>query len=331
MKKIKSFCVILGCEMKKKLSYGQICILILCFGLLIGCSTENSMQGSGEDASFVTDHADREVGFTEPPRRIVSLVQGDMEIVHKLGAEVVGRPTISSDVISEELRDVPEVGTAHEVDFEKVVSLKPDLVIGSASLNVKDATTAEALGLKMFLTNSNSYDKILDVIEMYGEILDRQKEATALIDEIEETKATVAARPVSEQIKALIIYGTPESFMAALPTSLSGNLLEIAGAENIASQLPGIDNYPDYAQLSMERVIEGNPDVIYFITHGDPEAVKDKFKQELKSNPSWENMTAFEQDQFIFLPYELFGTNPGSRVVESLEYLRESLNSTQTN
>ncbi len=306
---------------------------ILCFFLLIGCSDERLMQENDKEASSITviDHANREVNLAEPPKRIVSLVQGDMEIVHRLGAEVVGRPTMNREVISEALREVTEVGTAHEVDFEKIVSLKPDLVIGSASLNMKDATTAEALGLKLFLTNSNSYDRILEVIEMYGEILARQTEAMALIDEIEKAKENVRASSTVEQVKALVIYGTPESFMAALPSSLSGNLLEIAGGENIASQLPGIDRYPDYAQLSMERVIEGNPDVIYFITHGDPEVVKDRFKQELKSNPSWEKMKAFKHDQFVFLPYELFGTNPGPRVVESLEYLKKSLNSVSTN
>ena len=32
--------------------------------------------------------------------------------------------------------------------------------------------------------------------------------------------------------------------------------------------------YPQYAQLSVERIIEANPDVIYLITHGDPNSVK---------------------------------------------------------
>ncbi|KMY51472.1 ABC transporter substrate-binding protein [Peribacillus loiseleuriae] len=309
-------------------------IIILLFLLLItGCSKSSVSMKENKDHTarvIMTDHANREIMFDDPPLRIVSLVQGDMEIVHSLGAEIVGRPTVSSEVLPKELADIEEVGTAHEADFEKIVSLKPDLIIGHAGLNMKDASTAEALGLKLFLTNSNSYETIIEVISMYGKILDRENEANEMIAEIEEKKSTIQTKPLNKKVKALIVYGTTDLFLAALPTSLSGNLLEIVGGENIASNLPGIDSYPDYAQLSMERVIEANPDVIYFITHGDPDAVKEKFKLELKSNPAWNKVNAFKHDNFNFLPYELFGTSPGPKVADSLSYLRESLESIAT-
>ncbi|MFJ5624264.1 ABC transporter substrate-binding protein [Peribacillus loiseleuriae] len=309
-------------------------IIILLFILLItGCSKSSVSMKENKDHTarvIMTDHANRELMFDDPPLRIVSLVQGDMEIVHSLGAEIVGRPTVSSDVLPKELADIEEVGTAHEADFEKIISLKPDLIIGHAGLNMKDVSTAEALGLNIFLTNSNSYETIIEVISMYGKILDRENEANEMIAEIEEKKSSIQSNPLHKKVKALIVYGTTDLFLAALPTSLSGNLLDIVGGENIASNLPGIDSYPDYAQLSMERVIEANPDVIYFITHGDPDAVKEKFKLELKSNPAWNKVNAFEHDNFVFLPYELFGTSPGPKVADSLRYLRESLESIAT-
>lgn len=75
-------------------------------------------------------------------------------------------------------------------------------------------------------------------------------------------------------VKALLVYGAPGTYLAALPTSLSGNILEKTGGKNIAADFPEMKEYPQYAQLSVERIIEANPDVIYLITHGDPNSVK---------------------------------------------------------
>ncbi|MFJ7974299.1 ABC transporter substrate-binding protein [Peribacillus sp. JNUCC 23] len=303
-------------------------VIIFCLLLIVGCSNQVGSMNENEQARItVTDHADREVKFAEPPKRIVSLVQGDMDILYQLGAEIVGGPTVSKDLLPTELANIEQVGTAHEADFEKIVSLKPDLIIGHAGLNMKDVSTVESLGLKMFLTNSNSYESILEVIDQYGKILERENEAKEMIAEIEAKKKEIEQKPLTKDVRALIIYGTTDLFLAALPTSLSGDLLATVGGENVASDLPGIESYPDYAQLSMERVIEANPDVIYFITHGEPEAVKEKFESELKSNPSWKKIKALENDNFVLLPYELFGTNPGPKLAESLTYIRENLES----
>ena len=71
-------------------------------------------------------------------------------------------------------------------------------------------------------------------------------------------------------MKALLVYGAPGTYLAALPASLSGDILEKQAEKYIASDFPETKEYPQYAQLSVERIIEANPDVIYLITHGDP-------------------------------------------------------------
>ncbi|WP_025028716.1 ABC transporter substrate-binding protein [Caldalkalibacillus mannanilyticus] len=320
--------------------------ILLVIALLVGCSTasltqnnvsegedqqgqkqENSSPQGVEEGITIIDHAQREVFFQSSPKRIVSLLPGDMEIIDALGGEIIGRPSVRGEgqELPERLASAIQVGSPHEVDFEKILSLKPDLVIGHAGLNMKDVGTAEYLGLNMLLTNSNSYEKIIQVIDMYGQLLERTTEAKALIQSIEDRKEALQQGSARQEVKVLMVYGTVDTFMAALPTSLAGNLLEQVGGKNIASDLAGLEQYPDYAHLSMERVIEANPEVIYFITHGDPQAVKEKFETELKSNPAWHKVKALEKDQLIFLPHELFGSNPGLKVIEAMEFLKESL------
>ena len=304
-------------------------LFISVFFIITGCGSSNvnvsSNDVSNERTNKITDYAGRTLEFSQPPKRIISLIPGDMEIIHALGGEIVGRANVDESAISEALVHVPEVGNAHDINFEKVVSLKADLIIGHAGLNMKDVNTVESLGLKMLLSNSKSYETIIETIELYGKILQKSSEAEALVQSLEEKKASVLTKVMNKDVQALIIYGTTESFMAALPSSLSGDLLALAGGTNIADHLPGIDGYPDYAQLSMERVIQSNPDVVYFITHGDPSTVRSKFESELKANPSWKSVNAIINDNLVFLPYELFGTNPGPRIVEALDFLKESL------
>lgn len=296
-----------------------------------GCSANNVQSGSIESTDqnsstiIVTDFAGRELTFDQPVERVASLVVGDLDIVHALGGEIVGRPSVQGEFYLTDLADVEQIGTTHEIDFEKIISVKPDLVIGNAGFNAKNISTAESLGIKMLLTDSKSFDAIIESIELYGQILNKEEKAQELIESLEAKKEEILATPLENELKVLVIYGTPDSLYAALPNSLSGSLLEMLGANNIADGLPKIENYPDYAQLSMERIVKANPDVIYFITHGNADAVKDKFESELKSNPSWESVNALKNDQLIFLPDDLFSSNPGTRVVEALQFLKDSL------
>ncbi|BBP93200.1 hypothetical protein BsIDN1_68180 [Bacillus safensis] len=63
------------------------------------------------------------------------------------------------------------------------------------------------------------------------------------------------------------MYGAPGTYMAALPQSLSGDLLHIAGGANIAENEPALEKFPQYAQINAEKVIEADPDLILLMTH----------------------------------------------------------------
>lgn len=279
-----------------------------------------------DDGIAVIDAAGRELKFQKPPERVVSMIPADLEIVHQLGGTVVGGAAgVMDDLGDIGLGKVTEAGDAHNLDFEKILSLQPDLVIGHADLNAKDAGTFESLGMKLLLSKADSYEDIIATIAMYGGLLGREEQASELVTALEERTAAIA--PLQEEVRALIVFGSTESFMAALPGSISGSLLKRLGGINIAEGLPGIERYPEYAQLSMERVVSGNPDIIFFIAHGEAEAVKSKFEEEMKSNDAWRNVNAIKQNRLVILPQELFSTNPGLRVAEALEYMHASLSS----
>ncbi|AZN43232.1 ABC transporter substrate-binding protein [Paenibacillus albus] len=256
------------------------------------------------------------------PSRIVTLSSSDTEIIYALGGKVVGRSTAIGPVIPAAASAVPDVGSTHGINFETLASVKPDLVIASPSLKAQQATI-EKLGAQVLFNSHNTFTEIQASIRLYGKVLSQETKAEQIIKGMNSDIASLkkpAAAP-----KTLIVYGAPGSFVVALPTSYPGNFLELAGGKNVAANFPKMDMMPQYADLSLERIIAANPDLILMITHGDAAEVKASFKKEFETNPAWKSLSAVKKDRFEVLPSDLFAANPGIRAPQAIETINKLL------
>lgn len=308
-----------------KLGY-IISISFLSLGIA-GCSaaSENTQadQSTNSDNITITDFSDRTVSFDQTPEKIVSLGNGELDIIYALGEEVIGRPT--GEAVLEAAEDALEVGSTHSADLEKITSLDADVVLGNHPMNTDDVQSIESIGSEMILTSADSVDDIKKQIELFGEMFDKEDAADEIIHTINEKIEQLQSQQSDEKTRALLIYGAPGTIMAALPNSLSGDLLALAGGENIAEDYPSLDMYPQYAQLNTERIMESNPEIILLMSHGNPEEVKDSLMKEMSDTAGWNELDAVKNDQFYILPSEWFGTNPGTKVVDALEYMQDLL------
>lgn len=307
--------------------------LLLSFLLLFvlsGCgqaaSTSENIHSSTDISKqySITDFTGQKITFNKVPEHVVALSNGEMDIIYALGGKLVGRPTTSGKPIIAEAEAVEQIGTTHELDLEKITSVRPDVVLGNAQMNAKDVQTIQGLGAQMVLTEAQAVDDIKSQITLFGEMLQKQEKAKELIAQMEDKLQTLKTEKTK---RVLLVYGAPGTYMAALPNSLSGNILEIAGGENIASDFPSLETYPQYAQLNVERIIEANPEYILLMSHGNPEEVKEGFMKEMEQNAAWNNLDAVKAGNVDILPADLFGTNPGTRVVDAVEYLVKILDS----
>lgn len=256
--------------------------------------------------------------FAEPPKSIATLNPGIMDVLVALGANVTGRPTIHAKMASE-IEAIQEIGNPHEPSFEQIVALKPEVLIVPTSFQ-RFEQTITATGIKVVYENMESIQGIQETITRYGEVFANEDKAVKLNKEIDEAKA----KSIESTKNALIVYGAPGTYLAALDSSLYGDMLKAAGGNNIASKFPALDKYPTFANLSAEKIVEGNPQVIMLITHSNPESVKEGFEKQMKQNAAWKNLDAVKNNNIIILPSDLFD-NPGTQVVEALDYMRELL------
>lgn len=271
------------------------------------------------DSLRITDFAGREITFSSNPQHIVALGNGEAEIIYALGGTLAGRPTARAVVKAAE--GVMQVGSAHEIDLEKLAYLKADVVLGNKRMNTKDIPNVERIGARMVLTQADSVEDIKRQILLFGQMLGKEQKAEQLVGEIEAKIREGSTRSPRQKPRVLLVYGAPGIYMAALASSLGGNLLELAGGKNIAANYPALQSYPQYAALNPERVVEANPQFILIMTHGNAEEVRRGFEQEIRQNAAWSSLDAVVHNRVSVLPSDLFSTNPGTRVAQALQLL----------
>ncbi|MCL6587439.1 ABC transporter substrate-binding protein [Anoxybacillus sp. J5B_2022] len=292
----------------------SLCLLV---GLFAFSSVPTEAAGKG---LTVKDLAGRTVTFDKTPKRVVVLSPGDLNTLQALGVTIVGRPTSMAPVDSN-LKDIPQVGNIHQPNFEKIVSVKPDVVIAGTAFQAH-IEKAQSLGLKVIITSGSSIDDIKSSISLLGKLFDKAQKAKVLIGKID-SKVKKYSK-VKTKVRAVILFGSGSSSLVALPTSFSGDVLKKAGGENIAASFSQIKDFPGYANLSTERIITSNPDVIFIITHANPAETK-KAMIKLMSTSSWRNLKAVKNKSVVFLPSELFAASPGAKIGDALDYMNKEL------
>lgn len=323
--------------MKSSLLWSSAVLLLAVTGCSSSVST-NAVTPSANAATTqnaaitITDFSKRQINFAQSPQRIVALSNGDMDIVYALGGTVVGRPNSNGPAVVSAAEQVEQIGSTHEVDLEKITFLQPDVVLGNYPMNEKDIPAIEGIGSKLILTGANSIQDIQSQITLFGQLLQQEAKAKQLNQQIQDHIKQLSQSASTSTVpkpKVLLVYGAPGTYMAALPNSLSGNILEVAGGSNIAADLPGLQNFPQYAQLNTEQVVQSNPDYIMIMTHGNTDEVKAGFLKEMQNNPAWSSIQAVQNNHVEVLPSDLFGTNPGTRVTDALDLIHQALYSEQ--
>ena len=197
-------------------------------------------------------------------QRVVVLANGVAEIIQSLNGQsiIVGRDISSTE---DSLSDIPIVTSGHQVLPEKVISLKPDLVIIDASTGPKAAIDSiKAAGITVIETpESWSLKDLPAKVRAVGRAVGAVDQAELLVDQLNQSLKTSAINN-APRVAFLYLRGTSSIYLIGGPGSGADSLLEAIGAVDVGAQ--NLDR--PFNTLTAESLAALNPDVIVVMSKG---------------------------------------------------------------
>jgi len=224
--------------------------------------------------AVVTDQMGRKVKVPDAPKRIISLVPSQTELLFCLGLdmEVVG---ITKFCVHPEswFRNKKRVGGTKEFKMENIEELKPDLIIGNKEENDKKALEPLMEKYPVWMSDIKTIDDALQMISCIGKIVNRSEKAEKLITEIRSKFSKIDSSILKGKTAAYLIWRDP--YMASGTDTFINHMMNTMG---IRSVFEGTDNR--YPEFEIEALTELKPDFIFLSS--EPYPFKPKHIEELK-------------------------------------------------
>lgn len=230
---------------------------------LSGCTSTSASHSYRISQKDVTS-----ISVTTPTQasvqRVVVLANGVAEIMSSLNATalLVGRDISSTQ---ETLKDIPIVTSGHQVISEKVISLKPDLVLIDASTGPQSALDhIRKAGIKVVQTpESWTLADIAKKITAVGAAIGADNQAQELNLQLSHSVSATKVKG-SPRIAFLYLRGTSSIYLIGGPGSGADSLIQAIGAVDVGAEI-----FPHgFNTLTAESLASSRPDIILVMTKG---------------------------------------------------------------
>jgi ABC-type Fe3+-hydroxamate transport system substrate-binding protein len=246
--------------------------------------------------------------FNEIPKRIVSIVPSQTELLFDLGLEdsLVGITKFC--VHPFHLKSTKEIiGGTKTVNFAKILALKPDVIIANKEENTLEIVNQLSAICPVIVTDIQDIEDNIQMIFDFGILFNKRTEAKKWIDKINYAYADFKLFIQDKSIKKVAYFIWKNPYMVAGKDTFINFLLELNRFENIYKEK---GRYPE---IEIKKIrLEGNPDLVFLSSEPFP------FKEE----------DAFEIGRFthhaktIFVDGEMFSWY-GSRLAKSFAYFKQ--------
>ncbi|MFC0250800.1 cobalamin-binding protein [Massilia consociata] len=267
-----------------------------------------------EAAVTVVDDAGRRVTVGQPAQRVISMAPHATELLFAAGggARVVGAMNYSD--YPEAARKIPLIGSNSQIDMERVLSLKPDLIVVWHTGNTaRQIAQLESLGIPVYHTEPRRLGQVADNVERLGQLLGTQASAQAASRAFRARLAGLEAR-YGKRPPVTVFYQIWDQPLYTLNDGqIASDAIRLCGGRNVFGHLKVVAPV-----VSIEAVLAADPEAILAGRRHDP------------ANPGlrlWEpyrNMTAVKRGNLVTVDGELL-TRPGPRIIDGTARLCEAL------
>jgi iron complex transport system substrate-binding protein len=262
------------------------------------------------------DEVGRRVVFPFPPQRIISLAPNITEILFSLGLDeqIVGVSIPCN--FPEKARSKVQVGSYLSPDLERIISLKPDLIIATGAGNTRDTVERlQRLGLPTYVIFPKNFDDILMSVKHLGQVNNREKEALGIIQRMEKRSQRVIEITKGLPRPKVFLQIGDAPIITIGRGSFADDLIHLAGGENIAGKEKEM-----YPRLGIEEILRRAPEVI-LISSMNPKAEYHKIIQEWVR---WKSIPAVRDGRIHLIDSDLID-RPSPRIIDGLEEMARIL------
>jgi ABC-type Fe3+-hydroxamate transport system substrate-binding protein len=243
--------------------------------------------------------------FIKIPQRIISVVPSITELLYDLDLEdeviAITKFCVHPSVwFSTKTR----IGGTKNINLEKIISLKPDIVIANKEENVKEQIEALQKITQVCITDVKNFDDAINMISDVGKIVSRQAKSRALIEDIQKKFSQLENAHQNKIPAAYLIWRKP--YMAAGDDTFINDMMKYCGLKNI------FENELRYPEINIDQLQNAGCKVL--LLSSEPFPFKQKHIDELQ--PFLPNTKIILADGEMFSWY-------GSRLLYAPEYFRQ--------
>lgn len=261
-----------------------------------------------------TDQMNHHVVLPAAPKRIISLVPSQTELLFYLGLdeEVVG---ITKFCIhpQAQFKAKTKIGGTKQFHADRIAALKPDLLIGNKEENEQGQIEQLQQQYPVWMSDIHTLEDAYEMILSLGKIVDREMAAQNLVQQLQAAFDQLQQQVVAQKRPMRVAYFIwRKPYMVAANQTFINELLSLAGFHNVFAP---IDRYP---QISLAQLKVAQPEAIFLSS--EPYPFKDKHMEELQDICPHATIKLVDGELFSWY---------GNRLLHSVPYflnLRDELN-----
>ena len=280
---------------------------------IVACTSGKGLQSDGPTRTL-TDDAGRRVSLPANVNRVISLAPNLTEIVFAVGGgdRLVGRTSYCD--YPPEAKSVAEVGDTLHPSLERIISLKPQVVLISTASQLEVFTQQlENQNIAVFVTDPHDLDGVFRTIEEIGEILGKTDQAATLIQSLRR-RTNAVQDAVKQKPPVRVFYQlSAEPLYTAGRDSFVTDLMRRAGAISVTGDIPGA-----WPKFSSESALASKPEAIILPTGGSMGTGNSTVAEALRQSPAVQQGRVYKinDDHLV---------RPGPRAIDGLEEMARAL------
>lgn len=265
-----------------------------------------------------------EVTLPKHPKRVVIGYGSLVPVWYCAGGTAIAIPDIhSKTALPPEARSLPSVGFFSSLNIEKILELKPELVVlmGKIGSHVRLRELLATMKIPAFTVKYDNYRDFEALLDLFCRLNNTDPERCE------------AARTVTEGVNRIVaqagqypaprfttVFAQAAGFRAETDLANTSCMLSMLGGKNTVPPSGGLRT-----GFSIEQLLLDNPDVIFVVMMGNTQTLEEKFRKEIMSQPAWKKLRADQTGRVHFLPSDLYLYLAGPRFPEAFLHLAQLL------